>query len=175
MVPLPPTTRTVPFSSSVAVCIIRAVDIECAGESDCANICVFRGEGDQADSESCVASFFRTPIAKPARIQRSLQRELGLEAVKSGASPQLCSPFPFQNLNFMGRAVSSSVCSLLNPASQASDVGSIPIARSITSDDSNGLTWLSRPNPAQKWSVLDRSWTELRSIGPKFLTRKNFA
>ena len=55
----------------------------------------------------------------------------------------------------------------LRLASQASDVGSIPIARSITSDDSNGLTWLSRPNPAQKWSVLDRSWNELWSIGPK--------
>ena len=51
-------------------------------------------------------------------------------------------------------------------ASQASDVGSIPIARSITSDDSNGLTWLSRLNPAYKWSVLDRSWTVLGGVNP---------
>ena len=46
-------------------------------------------------------------------------------------------------------------------------MGSIPIARSITSDDSNGLTWPSRLNPAQKWSGLDRSWT-----GPKRCRRE---
>src|SRR6266851_2957907 len=50
--------------------------------------------------------------------------------------------------------------------SQTSDADSIPIARSINPDDSNGLTWLSWLNPAQKRSVLDCRWTEVQSIGP---------
>jgi len=44
-------------------------------------------------------------------------------------------------------------------ASQASDVGSIPIARSITHDDSIGLTHLNYPNPGRKWPFLDPKWT----------------
>jgi hypothetical protein len=53
-------------------------------------------------------------------------------------------------------------------ASQASDVGSIPIARSINPDESISLTRLSCSNSAQKWTVLDGSWTEVCPIGRKF-------
>ena len=49
--------------------------------------------------------------------------------------------------------------------SQASDVGSIPIARSINSDDSVDLTRLSPLNSTKKRRVLDGSWTVLKSIG----------
>src|ERR1700730_10435641 len=52
-------------------------------------------------------------------------------------------------------------------ASQASDVGSIPIARSINPDDSIVLTPLTYQNPPEKRPVLDCSWTELDAIGPK--------
>ena len=44
-------------------------------------------------------------------------------------------------------------------ASQASDVGSIPIARSITHDDSIGLAHLNCRNLAEKWPFLDPKWT----------------
>jgi len=50
-------------------------------------------------------------------------------------------------------------------ASQASDVGSIPIARSINSDDSVDLTRLKHWKTALKWPVLVGSWREVRSIG----------
>jgi len=40
-------------------------------------------------------------------------------------------------------------------ASQASDVGSIPIARSIKPDGSIGFTLLTYQNPTRKWTVLD--------------------
>src|SRR6267378_4834985 len=52
--------------------------------------------------------------------------------------------------------------------SQTSDVGSIPIARSITHDDSIGLTHLKLLNLAKKWPVLDPKWTPVGSIGPQF-------
>ena len=57
-------------------------------------------------------------------------------------------------------------------ASQASDVGSIPIARSITHDDSIGLTHLNYLNLAEKWPFLDPKWTPVESIGP-WSRRKN--
>src|SRR6266478_2324162 len=50
--------------------------------------------------------------------------------------------------------------------SQASDVGSIPIARSITHDDSIGLAHLNCRNLAEKWPFLDPKWTPVDSIGP---------
>src|SRR5260370_30441160 len=50
-------------------------------------------------------------------------------------------------------------------ASQASDVGSIPIARSINPDDSVDLTRLSSLNSTKKRCVLDGSWTVPDSIG----------
>ena len=43
--------------------------------------------------------------------------------------------------------------------SQPRDMGSIPIARSITHDDPIGLTRLSYLNPPRKWTVLDPKWT----------------
>jgi hypothetical protein len=49
--------------------------------------------------------------------------------------------------------------------SQASDVGSIPIARSINPDDSVDLTRLSSLNWTKNRLVLDGSWTVLKSIG----------
>src|SRR6266852_1072837 len=48
---------------------------------------------------------------------------------------------------------------------QISDVGSIPIARSINPDDSVDLTRLSSLNSTEKWPVLDGVWTVLMSIG----------
>ena len=45
-------------------------------------------------------------------------------------------------------------------------MGSIPIARSITHDDSIGLTHLYCPNLAEKWPFLDPKWTPVESIGP---------
>jgi hypothetical protein len=53
--------------------------------------------------------------------------------------------------------------------SQTSDVDSIPIARSINRDDSIVLATLTHLNSPQNWPVLDSSWTEIRSIGPKKL------
>src|SRR5260370_17178796 len=50
-------------------------------------------------------------------------------------------------------------------ASQSSEVGSIPIARSINPDDSVDLTRLSPLNSARNRPILDGSWTVLRSIG----------
>jgi hypothetical protein len=50
--------------------------------------------------------------------------------------------------------------------SQASDVGSIPIARSINPDDSIAFTRTSCWKPALKWPVLDRRWPEVVPIGP---------
>jgi hypothetical protein len=44
-------------------------------------------------------------------------------------------------------------------ASQSSEVGSIPIARSIKADDSVDLTRLGYLNPTKKRLVLDGSWT----------------
>jgi len=46
-------------------------------------------------------------------------------------------------------------------------VGSIPIARSINTDDSIVLTPLTYQNPPEKRFVLDCSWTEIDPIGPK--------
>jgi hypothetical protein len=57
------------------------------------------------------------------------------------------------------------VCS---EASQVSDVGSIPIARSINPDDSVDLTRLSYLNSSKNRLVLDGSWTALMSIGRKY-------
>src|SRR5216683_4601694 len=54
-------------------------------------------------------------------------------------------------------------------ASQASDVGSIPIARSINHDDSIDLTRLSYLNSIKKRRILDGSWTVLDSIGRSLL------
>jgi hypothetical protein len=54
---------------------------------------------------------------------------------------------------------------LKNLASQASDVGSIPIARSRSLDDSIALTRLSRCKHPTKWSVLDACWTLPKPIG----------
>ncbi len=51
-------------------------------------------------------------------------------------------------------------------ASQTSDVGSIPIARSIIPDDSIAFTRTSCWKPALKWPVLDRRWPEAVPIGP---------
>src|SRR5215467_900267 len=51
-------------------------------------------------------------------------------------------------------------------ASQASDVGSIPIARSITHDVPIGLTRLTYPNSHEKCTVLDPKWTPVSPIGP---------
>ena len=48
---------------------------------------------------------------------------------------------------------------------------SIPIARSITHDDSIGLTHLNYLNPGQKWPFLDPKWTPVGSIGPQFSER----
>jgi len=50
--------------------------------------------------------------------------------------------------------------------SRVSDVGSIPIARSITHDDSIGLTHLNYLNLAKKWPFLDLKWTTAEAIGP---------
>jgi len=50
-------------------------------------------------------------------------------------------------------------------SSQASDVGSIPIARSINPDDSVDLTRLSYLNATKESLVLDGSWTVHRAIG----------
>ncbi len=50
-------------------------------------------------------------------------------------------------------------------------MGSIPIARSITHDDSIGLTHLGLLNLAKKWPVLDPNWTPAGSIGPQFSER----
>jgi hypothetical protein len=52
--------------------------------------------------------------------------------------------------------------------SQASDVGSIPIARSINPDDSVDLTRLSYLNTARNYPILDGSWTVLKSIGRSY-------
>jgi len=54
--------------------------------------------------------------------------------------------------------------------SQASDVGSIPIARSINPDDSVDLTRLSSLISTINWPVLDGVWTELNSIGRSVFT-----
>jgi hypothetical protein len=53
-------------------------------------------------------------------------------------------------------------------SSQASDVGSIPIARSI--NDSIGLAHLNYLNLAKKWPFLDPKWT---IDGPLVFRRKN--
>src|ERR1700686_1139550 len=53
----------------------------------------------------------------------------------------------------------------VSDSSQASDVGSIPIARSINPDDSVALTRLSSLNWTKNRLVLDGSWTVLDSIG----------
>ena len=45
-------------------------------------------------------------------------------------------------------------------------MGSIPIARSITHDDSIGLAHLNCRNLAEKWPFLDPKWTPVESIGP---------
>src|SRR6266404_2612267 len=55
-------------------------------------------------------------------------------------------------------------------ASQASDVGSIPIARSINPDDSVDLTRLSSLNSIKTRPVLDGGWTVLDSIGRSVFT-----
>src|SRR5262245_42866354 len=55
-------------------------------------------------------------------------------------------------------------------ASQASDVGSIPIARSINPDDSVDLARLSSLNSTKKQLVLDGSVTVIESIGWSILT-----
>src|SRR5712664_708568 len=55
--------------------------------------------------------------------------------------------------------------------SQTSDVGSIPIARSITHDDSIGLTHLKLLNLAKKWPVLDPKWTPVNGVNPNFPRR----
>ena len=47
----------------------------------------------------------------------------------------------------------------VSDSSQASDGGSIPIARSITHDDSIGLAHLNCLNLAEKWPFLDPKWT----------------
>jgi hypothetical protein len=51
-------------------------------------------------------------------------------------------------------------------SSQASDMGSIPITRSITHDDSIGLAHLNCLNLAEKWPFLEPKWTPVESIGP---------
>src|ERR1700681_1805568 len=53
----------------------------------------------------------------------------------------------------------------VSDSSQASDVGSIPIARSINPDDSVDLTRLSSLNWTKNRLALDGSWTVLDSIG----------
>jgi hypothetical protein len=58
--------------------------------------------------------------------------------------------------------------------SQASEVGSIPIARSINPDDSVDLTRLSYLNSTKKRLVLDGSWTVIDSIG-RSITKRLFA
>src|SRR5260370_23259400 len=55
-------------------------------------------------------------------------------------------------------------------ASQSSDVGSIPIARSINPDDSVDLTRLSSLNSIKPRPVLDGGWTVLDSIGRSVFT-----
>ena len=55
-------------------------------------------------------------------------------------------------------------CTLIE-ASQASDVGSIPIARSINPDDSTALTRLGSWKSPKRLRVLDGRWTEAISIG----------
>jgi hypothetical protein len=58
--------------------------------------------------------------------------------------------------------------------SQTSDVGSIPIARSINPDDSVDLTRLSSLNWTKNRLVLDGSWTVLDSIGRSIRRRVGF-
>src|SRR5580704_4318928 len=55
-------------------------------------------------------------------------------------------------------------CTLIE-ASQASDVGSIPIARSRNPDDSTTLTRLGAWKSPKRLRVLDGRWTEAISIG----------
>jgi hypothetical protein len=55
-------------------------------------------------------------------------------------------------------------------ASQASDMGSIPIARSITPDDSTALTRLGAWKSPKRLQVLDGGWTVLDSIGRSVFT-----
>jgi hypothetical protein len=45
-------------------------------------------------------------------------------------------------------------------------MGSIPIARSITHDDSIGLTHLYCRNLAEKWPFLDPKWTQSSQLDP---------
>ncbi len=54
--------------------------------------------------------------------------------------------------------------------SQAPDVGSIPIVRSINPDDSVDLTRLSTLNSIKTRPVLDGGWTVLDSIGRSVFT-----
>jgi hypothetical protein len=58
----------------------------------------------------------------------------------------------------------------IHVASQASDVGSIPIARSKNPDETIGLARLSYRNFPQKSPVLDARWTPASSFG-RFPTR----
>src|SRR5205807_4348972 len=73
-------------------------------------------------------------------------------AIRRGSSTDshfsICLPIEAANLL---SAASSSVYGILLQASQASDVGSIPIARSINHDDSTVLTSLTYQNPPGKW------------------------
>jgi hypothetical protein len=50
--------------------------------------------------------------------------------------------------------------------SQASDVGSIPIARSMTHDDPIGITRPAKLYSAEKWTVLDPSWPPASGVNP---------
>jgi len=60
-------------------------------------------------------------------------------------------------------AASSSVFRFLFKASQASDVGSIPIARSINHCDRSWLYWLSFPKLTRETPDFGRSWTRIGS------------
>jgi hypothetical protein len=54
----------------------------------------------------------------------------------------------------------------LRKISQVSDLDSIPIARSITHDDSIGLAHLNCLNLAEKWPSLDPQWTPVDRVNP---------
>src|SRR5467141_1305661 len=86
-----------------------------------------------------------------------------------------CFPFPsrFQLRPSPGKlsAARSIAFRVLFQASQASDVGSIPIARSMNPDDSVDLTRLSYLNSIKKRRILDGSWTVLDSIRRSLLGR----
>src|SRR5467141_3517357 len=88
----------------------------------------------------------------------------------------ICNCFPFPSRfqlrpSFAKLSASRSIAfRVLFQASQASDVGSIPIARSITHDDSIVLTPLNQLNTAIKPGILVPRWSQRNKLVPTCLS-----